>query len=400
MPENGQLSFLADLDRFSDTMRPNLCASWKNAVLNDFGVFIDNRIDIDVYKSKSKCYPRITIFCAMEYPKVYYSFDAIGKNAGGGGLPGRGSRNFDVHEHPANVALMMEHELRASVKSYEIPEKMIRECVEKFKAAITSDVTEYTTTCETCKREIPTSEIVEHEGKKLCLDCWEKTAFADEDADEDDEGNQKQDKFKELRDENGWYVCPCCGEKVANPVDSGFCAECDYKKKHPDAQKKYCEQCIHFFYHDLYDENNHTECCCKLHLEGKNRGEWSYLCDDFVKCETAEQHEIKRAGLMKYASCKQMEKCAECGKKWRWLYGDICGVCYEKKRKKSDEIARGFKAEGWKEVPEEERENATYSLGGWVDERDMPAMEPRVGTRYFLIDVRHLTWRFFFRKGA
>ena len=165
-------------------------------------------------------------------------------------------------------------------------------------------------------------------------------------------------------------------------------------------QKKYCEQCIHFFYHDLYDENNHTECCCKLHLEGKNRGEWSYLCVDFVKCETAEQHEIKRAGLMKYASYKQMEKCSECGKKWRWLYGDICGVCYEKKRKKADEIARGFKAEGWKEVPEKERENATYSLGGWIDERDMDAFEPRVGTRYFLIDVRHLTWRFFFRKEA
>lgn len=92
--------------------------------------------------------------------------------------------------------------------------------------------------------------------------------------------------------------------------------------------------------------------------------------------------------------------CAECGKKWRWLYGDICGMCYEKKRKKADEIARGFKDEGWKEVPEKERENATYSLGGWIDERDMDATEPRVGMRYFLIDVRHLTWRFFFRKGA
>lgn len=191
--------------------------------------------------------------------------------------------------------------------------------------------------------------------------------------------------------DEGWCVCPTCKEKVGALCKSGLCVECDYKKQHPEAEKKLCEDCIHFRYHDLYDENDNTSCCCKLHLEGKNRGEWSYLCDDFVKCETAEQHEIKRAGLM---------KCAECGKKWRWLYGDICGMCYEKKRKKADEIARGFKAEGWKEVPEKERENATYSLGGWIDERDMDATEPRVGMRYFLIDVRHLTWRFFFRKGA
>ena len=397
-----QLSFLSDLDAASDTRKPNLCTSWKNAIMNEHGVFIDNRIDIDVYKSKSKCYPRITIHCALEYPKVYYSFDLMGENCGGDGCPGYGSSNFDVHEHFANVALMVEQNLRSHIsKDHKIPEKMIREAIDKFQKAITSTDAEkqYTTPCDGCGRNIPSHEIMDYEEKKLCVDCWEKEAFVDKD-DENDEGHENQDKFKERRDENGWYICPCCGEKVANPVDSGFCAECDYKKKHPDAEKKYCEQCIHFFYHDLYDENNHTECCCKLHLEGKNRGEWSYLCDDFVKCETAEQHEIKRAGLMKYASCKKMEKCAECGKKWRWLYGEICGVCYEKKRKKAEEIARGFKAEGWKEVPEKERENATYGLGGWIDERDMPAMEPRVGTRYFLIDVRHLTWRCFFRKEA
>lgn len=141
--------------------------------------------------------------------------------------------------------------------------------------------------------KIPSCEILEHEDKKLCMDCWENKAFVDEDETDKDEG---------------WCVCPTCKEKVGALCKSGLCAECDYKKKHPDAQKKYCEQCIHFFYHDLYDENNHTECCCKLHLAGKNRGEWSYLCDDFVKCETAEQHEIKRAGLMKYASYKQMGK--------------------------------------------------------------------------------------------
>lgn len=66
----------------------------------------------------------------------------------------------------------------------------------------------------------------------------------------------------------------------------------------------------------------------------------------------------------------------------------------------AEEIARGFKAEGYKEIPENERENAMYCLDGWIDERDMPAMEPRKGTRYYLIDVMNLTWRFFFRKGV
>lgn len=379
---NDQISFLPDLDRASDTRKANLCRSWKNAVLNEFGVFIDNRIDIEVTKTKKTCYPRVTIHIALEYPKVYYEFDICGMSAGGGAFPGHDSRNFDVHEHVSNVALMMEHELRDKVNGKDITKKMISECVEKFKDAITSDVDEYTTVCEVCDREIPTSEILKHEGKKICMDCWEKKEFEDEYTDESD----------------GWSVCPTCKEKVGSLCKSGLCAECDYKKKHPDAQKKYCEQCIHFHYHNLYDENDHTESCCKLHLEGKNRGEWSYLCKDFIKCETVEQHEEKREGLVKYASCKGLEKCPKCGKKWRFLYKGICGPCYEKNMKKAEEIARQFKAEGYKEIPENERENAMYCLGGWIDERDMPAMEPRAGTRYFLIDVMNLTWRFFFRR--
>lgn len=381
--DSDTISFLPDLDRASDTREVNLCRSWKNAIMNEHGVFIDNRIDIFVYKSKSKCYPRITIHCALEYPRVYYSFDAMGKSAGGGGLPGRDSRNFDVHEHAANVALMMEHELRAKVKSYEIPEKMIMECVEKFKAAITSDVKEYTTTCECCKREIPTCEIVEHEGKKLCIDCWENNDF-------EDEGKT---------DENdGWSVCPTCKEKVGQLCKSGLCYECDYKKKHPEAQKKLCEDCIHFRYHNLYDENDNTECCCKLHLEGKNRHEWTYLCKDFVKVDSEEDFDRKYEGLMKYASYKGLEKCEDCGKKFRFTYNGVCLPCYEKKRKKAEEIARGFIAEGWKKVPDNEKENAMYEQNGWIDERNMDAFEPRKGTRFFLIDVKTLTWKCFFKK--
>jgi hypothetical protein len=193
--------------------------------MNDCGVFTVNRMDFEAHEKK-RAFPNVEIHCAMEYPRVYVSFSLMGMSAGGGSYPNRDDMNFDVHEHPANVMLMIEHALAPKVGNDKKMQKLMREAMDK------------------------------------------------------------------------------------------------------------------------------------------------------------------------------MEKCAECGKKWRWLYGDICGVCYEKNRKKADEIARGFKAEGWKEVPDNERENATYSLGGCIDERDMPAMEPRVGTRYFLIDVRHLTWRFFFRKGA
>lgn len=201
--ESSTISFLADLDKASDSRKANLCRSWKNAVLNEHGVYIDNRIDIDKYKTKKRVYPRITIHCALEYPKVYYSFDVIGENRCGGGLPGKESRNFDVHEHEANVALMVEQALREKITDdHKIPEKMIREVIEDFKAA------------------------------------------------------------------------------------------------------------------------------------------------------------------------------------------------------KAEEIARGFTAEGWRPVPENERENAKFELGGWIDETKMDATSHRKGTRFFLIDVKSLTWKFFFRKEA
>ena len=385
---NDQLSFLADLDMFSDTNRPNLCTSWKNAVLNDCGVFIENRIDIDVYKTKTKYYPRITIHCAMEYPKVYYSFDLNGKTRGGGGYLGRGSSNFDVHEHAGNVALMMEHALRSKIcEDHKIPEKMIRDAIEKFKDAITSDdsqIKEFTTTCDCCKRQIPTYEILDHDGEKLCMDCWENKEFVD---------NEKEDN-------DGWSICPICKEKVGQLCKSGLCVECDYKKKHPEAQKKLCEDCVHFRFHQLYDENDHTECCCKLHLEGKNRHEWTYLCKDFVKVDSVQDFDRKYEGLMKYASYKGLEKCPECKKKFRFLYDGLCLPCYEKKRKKSEEIARGFIAEGWKEVPDKEKESAMHEQKGWIDERNMDAFEPRKGTRFFLIDIKSLTWKCYFKRSA
>lgn len=318
-----QLDLFAELEKVSDSRRPNLCRSWKNAILNDCGVFIENRVDIEVTKTKKTFYPRVTIHCAMEYPKVYYSFDICGLSAEGGGYPGHDSRHFDVHEHVSNVALMMEHELRARAKGKDITNKMINECVEKFKTAITSDSSEYTTECELCKKEIPTSEIFEYEDKKLCMDCWENKAFVDEDETDKDEG---------------WCVCPTCKEKVGALCKSGLCVECDYKKQHPEAEKKICEDCIHFRYHDLYDENDNTSCCCNLHLEGKNRHEWTYLCNDFVNVDSVEDFDRKYEGLMKYASYKGMEKCEGCGKKFRFTYHGLCLPCYEKKRKLVKEI--------------------------------------------------------------
>ena len=409
-----QLSFLSDLDRASDTRKPNLCKNWKNAIMNDCGVFVENRVDIVVYKTTKKIYPRVTIHCALEYPKVYYSFDAMGNTAGGGGYPGRDSHNFDVHEHAANVALMVEHELRDRVKSYEITDKMIDECIEKFKTAIMSESELVNGVCKRCGIEIMES-LMEHglcpacnslikpkksKTHKVELIVTKEPPSIDDFGSVEELNEKRMENLKKKLVDGGWKICSICNEAFAGLCSNGLCVECDFKKKHPDAKKKFCEQCIHFHYHNLYDENDHTECCCKLHLEGKNRGEWSYLCNDFIKCETVEQHEEKREGLVKYASCKGLEKCPKCGKKYRFLYKGICGPCYEQNLKKAEEIERKFKAEGYKEINENERENAMYCLGGWIDERDMPAMEKMVGTRYFLIDVMTLTWRFFFRREA
>lgn len=168
---NNQLSFLHDLDRASDTRTANLCHSWSNAVLNDCGVFVDNRVDITVRKTTKKSYPSVTIHCALDYPKVYYSFDAMGNTAGGGGYPGRNSSNFDVHEHAENVTLMMEHHLRDRVKSYEITEKMIGDCIKKFKDAITSDnKPNENAICNNCGDETLKSDI----KGGLCSICYER----------------------------------------------------------------------------------------------------------------------------------------------------------------------------------------------------------------------------------
>ena len=47
---NEQLSLLPDLDRASDKRKANLCRTWKNALKNDCGVFIENRMDFEAHE--------------------------------------------------------------------------------------------------------------------------------------------------------------------------------------------------------------------------------------------------------------------------------------------------------------------------------------------------------------
>lgn len=191
-------------------------------------------------------------------------------------------------------------------------------------------------------------------------------------------------------EKNGWHICKNCGGISGMLFDNGNCVECDYKLKHPDAQKKYCSKCIHFRHHGLYDENDHSECCCKLHLEGKNDDEWSYLCRDYIDADIL-GYKINEK-LIQYApSGRKSAPCEECRQKSRFLYDGLCLPCYEKKLQKANEIKRSFEAEGWKEVPECERENA-ISGNGWIDERNMNPFEPRHGTRFSTIDIKQLKW--------
>lgn len=336
-----QLDIFAALEKASDTRPQNLCKTWENAVLNDCGVFVEGMRTFEAKQPNGiRC---VQIHCALDYPKVYYTFGAMDGTSGFAAYPGRNDSNFDVHEHPANVMLMVEHAIMPKFEDGTIMQKLARQALEMMAEAI-------------------------------------------------NEGSENSG--------SNFPICKTCGDEFMNLCSDGNCVECEYKRKHPDAQKKFCKDCIHFRYHNLYDENDKTECCCKLHLEGKHRHEWSYLCKDFVKIESAKDIQVKYDGLVTYASYKKQEKCPDCKKNFRFLYKGLCLPCYEKKRKKAEEIARSFCAEGWKEVPEKEKENAIYEINGWIDERNMDAMEPRKGTRFFMIDIKSLTWKFFFKKDS
>ena len=131
-----QMSFLADLDRASDTRKANLCRTWKNAEANDYGVLTINRHDF-VAKDGKKIYPRIAINCAMVYPKVYYAFSVDTHTSGQSSPVCKDySPNFDVHEHPANVMLMVEQHLRRITDKYHIKDALVESVLEQMRESI------------------------------------------------------------------------------------------------------------------------------------------------------------------------------------------------------------------------------------------------------------------------
>ena len=186
-------------------------------------------------------------------------------------------------------------------------------------------------------------------------------------------------------------------DKMKNAI-TDVCIDSVDEEKALDELEKDCfpvcktcgEECI-----TLLDNGNCVECCCKLHLEGKNDDEWSYLCRDYIDADIL-GYKINEK-LIQYApSGRKSVPCEDCRQKSRFLYNGLCLPCYEKKLQKANEIKRSFEAEGWKEVPEAEHEKA-ISGNCWIDERNMDPTEPRKGTRFFIIDNKQLKWSFYFK---
>jgi len=333
------MSWKLEIHRMSNT---TLCRTWKNAALNEHGVFSRNMLTFECTEEKRPGIG-VSIHCALEYPKVYVEFSISASLSQTGAHPSRDSEiNFDVHDSVSDVMMFITNAIEERAKTHNVSKKLIRGALDKMKNAITD----------------------------VCIDSVD------------------EEKGLEELEKDCFPVCKTCGEEYVTLLDNGNCVECDCKIKHPEAQKKYCRKCIHFRNHNLYDENNHTECCCKLHLEGTNDDEWSYLCRDYIDADIL-GYKINEK-LIQYApSGRTSVPCEECRRKARFLYDGLCLPCYEKKLQKANEIKRIFEAEGWKEVPEAERENA-ISGNCWIDEQNMEPMEPRKGTRFFIIDTKQL----------
>ena len=334
------ISFIPELDMVSDSRKRNLCRTWKNSITTNSqsGVFYEN---MKTFEAKGKGHVHVIINASMIYPKVYYTFDIWDNESVCCSLPGPNDNNFDVHEHVSNVMLMVEHSLNDFAKGYKVSKKLINIALSKMKESIA---------------EVP----------------------------------------NEHRDENGWFICPKCGEKFVNPVESGMCYECDFLSKNPHAKKQYCSTCIHFRYHSVYDKSDFTEFSCAKTLTKIDRDEYRYQCKHFKKRETVEEIDSASDMKEKWINNKPMENCAKCKREFLTLYQGLCLPCYEKNKKKADEIRRFFYSEGWKEVPEEDYEVAKRNLCGWIDERKMEPMQKRPKQRYFWIDEISLEYAFCF----
>lgn len=131
-----QLSLFPALDRESDTRRQNLCRGWADAEENDCGVLTENSYAFEA-RPKGKFTPYIRIECGLVYPKCYYEVDMMDATSGEGHpLTTDMSPNFDIHEHVANVMLMVEHEVRSRCGKYRIPQKLIETVIESMRSGI------------------------------------------------------------------------------------------------------------------------------------------------------------------------------------------------------------------------------------------------------------------------
>ena len=133
---NGEtISLLPDLERASDTRKPNVCRRWNNALRNDCGVLTHN---VRKFARHRGC-AWLVIKVALIYPNVFFSFDISDAKSGEGNPLYEGSENFNVHDHPANAMLMVEHALRNACERYNVKEEMIVGALEDMRAAITEE---------------------------------------------------------------------------------------------------------------------------------------------------------------------------------------------------------------------------------------------------------------------
>lgn len=129
------ISLLPDLDRASDTRKPNVCRRWNNALRNENGVLTQN---VRKFERRRGC-TWVEIKVALIYPNVFFSFNVSDAKGGEGHPLFEGSENFNVHDHPANAMLMVEHALRDACERYNVKEEMIVGALEDMRAAITEE---------------------------------------------------------------------------------------------------------------------------------------------------------------------------------------------------------------------------------------------------------------------
>ena len=127
-----QISFLPMLD---DVEHPTWLLSGKPGMQNENGVLTQN---VRKFERRRGC-TWVEIKVALIYPNVFFSFDVSDEKGGEGHPLWEGSENFNVHDHPSNAMLMVEHALRNACERYNVKEEMIVGALEDMLAAITEE---------------------------------------------------------------------------------------------------------------------------------------------------------------------------------------------------------------------------------------------------------------------